>query len=518
MTTETHYTRAAEPLHVEFVGVSKRFGSLQALSEVSFAVPRGSVHCILGENGAGKSTLMNVLFGLVQPDQGELRVDGRAVHVRSALDARALRIGMVHQHFKLVPSLTVAENILLGQERVRGLFIDRARAEREVAELSQRYGLAINPKDRVENLSVGLRQRVEILKSLSYGAELLILDEPTAVLTPQEAEALFAVVAQMRSLGKTILLITHKVHEVMKVGDSLSVLRRGRLVATQPAQNLIPGEISTLMVGREVSQTLERPPQGVGAVVLKVGGLSARSEQGREVLAEIGFELRRGEILGIAGVEGNGQTELVEALAGLLKINRGSLTLDGQEVSRHSPRRRREAGLAHIPEDRLDRGVSPGESVAANMTATHLAAPRFARGGLLNLNQIRRWVGEQIRRYDVRGGGAETPMRSLSGGNMQKVVLARELESDPKVLLAAQPTRGLDVGATEFVHRALLAARQCGCGVLLVSADLDEVLKLSDRIVVMYKGRMVGELEAGADPAEVGLYMTGLKGKEPVGV
>ncbi|MBX5463978.1 MAG: ABC transporter ATP-binding protein [Clostridia bacterium] len=503
------------PPVVEMRRISKFFGDLAANLAVDFETRAGEVHALLGENGAGKTTLMNILFGMLEPDEGEIRVHGRPVRLQSPLDARRQRIGMVHQHFKLVPSLTVAENIFLGQERTRGPFVDLRRAREEVARLAERYGLAVDPAARVDRLSVGVRQRVEILKALSYDAEVLILDEPTAVLTPQETQELFRIVRGFAAMGKAVVFITHKLHEVKEVADRLTVMRQGRKVATMATGEASEDEIARLMVGRDVQMRVPKAPARPGEPVLEVRGLWGLSDQDRPAVRDVTFDVRRGEIVGIAGVEGNGQSELVEILAGLRPAAAGRILLLGRDVTRAGVAERRRAGLAHVPEDRMERGVSPRASVQENLAAGHYEASGLARHGLVDLRRLRSWAEELLRSYDVRGATLASPVASLSGGNIQKVVLAREIALQPELLIAAQPTRGLDVGATEFIHRNLVAERDRGRAILLVSAELSEVLSLSDRILVMYRGAIVGRFHAGeADEEELGLYMMGVKRQE----
>ncbi|MDI3341454.1 MAG: ABC transporter ATP-binding protein [Sphaerobacter sp.] len=503
------------PPLVEMRRITKFFGELVANDAVDFEARAGEVHALLGENGAGKTTLMNILFGMLQPDEGEILVQGRPVRLQSPLDARRHRIGMVHQHFKLVPSLTVAENIFLGQERTRGPFVDLRRANEEVARLAERYGLAVEPAVRVERLSVGVRQRVEILKALSYDAQVLILDEPTAVLTPQETQELFRIVRGFAEMGKAVIFITHKLHEVKEVADRLTVMRQGRKVATLSTGEASEHEIARLMVGREVLFRVEKDPARPGEPVLQVRGLCGLSDQKTPAVRNVSFDVRRGEIVGVAGVEGNGQSELIEILAGLRPATAGRVTLLGRDITRAGVAERRRAGLAHVPEDRMDRGVSPKASVQENLAAGHYGASALARRGVLDLRRIRAWAQELLQRYDVRGASLSLPVGSLSGGNVQKVVLAREIALAPQFLMAAQPTRGLDVGATEFIHKTLVAERDRGRAILLVSAELSEVMSLSDRILVMYRGEIVGEFDAAAaDENELGLYMMGVKRQE----
>jgi ABC-type uncharacterized transport system ATPase subunit/ABC-type uncharacterized transport system permease subunit len=497
---------------LELRHITKRFGDFVADDDVSLRVEYGEVHALVGENGAGKSTLMNVCFGILQPTSGEIWVDGDQVVMASPTTARHHGLGMVHQHFKLVPSLTVAENVFLGAEPTSRGMLDRRRMVRELSEVSERYGLLVDPKAHVVDLSAGQRQRVEVLKALYFDARVLILDEPTAVLTPQETDALFGVLRDLVGDDRAVILITHKLREVKAVSDRFSVLRRGKCVATDVTRDFTEHDIATLMVGREVSLSRTTPPplSRVDAPsVLRCENLVVLDRDGRPVVDNVSLDLRCGEITGIAGVEGNGQTELVEALAGLRSAATGSVRLAGRDIATASPAQRRDLGLAHVPEDRLAAGVSGAATVQDNLTGGYLSSNLFHRG-VLRAKAASQWAAELIARYDIRGAAPATAVRNLSGGNIQKVVLARELESNPAVLLAAQPTRGVDIGATEFVHRQLREARDRGAAVLLVSADLGELLAVSDRIVVMYRGQTVAEFA----PAEelvprIGLAMAG---------
>ena len=497
---------------LELKGITKRFGPLVANDHVDLEIREGEIHALVGENGAGKTTLMNVLFGILHPDEGEIVLRGRSVTISSALAAAQLGIGMVHQHFKLVPSLTAAENIFLGREPGAGPMLHPADTFKAAAELSQRYQLEINPRTRVRELSVGQQQRVEILKALSYDANLLILDEPTAVLTPQEADELFRVVRELRSRGKTVILITHKLNEVRAVADRFTVMRDGKKVATVATGEATEADIAKMMVGREVLFRISKPDVEPGPPVLRVQGLSGSRLDGSEAVRDVSFEVRAGEILGIAGVEGNGQRELAEFICGLRRPTAARIEIGGADQSRASVRQRRQAGLVFIPEDRLDRGVSATMSIAENLAPTHYQRDGLSRFGIVSPSKLRRWSRGLINRFDIRNAAPGTPVQSLSGGNMQKVVLARELTTEPLVLLAAQPTRGLDVGATEGVHRTLLEQRSAGRGILLISSELSEVLSLSDRILVMYRGQVVHEV-AGVEATEesLGLYMMGIK-------
>ncbi len=501
---------------LELRGITKRFGHLVANDHVDLQVAEGEIHALVGENGAGKTTLMNVVFGLVHPDEGDILLRGTPVTIRSPLAAARHGIGMVHQHFKLVPSLTAAENIFLGREPGNGPMLDGPEALRKAAELAERYGLTIDPATRVRFLSVGQQQRVEILKALSYDAHLLILDEPTAVLTPQETEELIQVVHELRTRGKTVIFITHKLNEVRAVADRFSVMRDGRRIATLSTGEATEADIARMMVGREVLFRVTKPDVVPGQPVLEVTGLNGLRVDGTEAVRDVSLEVREGEIVGIAGVEGNGQSELAEFVCGLRPPTAGKVFIDGREVTRADVVQRRAAGLAFVPEDRMDRGVSGPMSVSENLAATHYLDPGLSRFGVVAPGRLRRWTRALIGRFDIRNANPATPVHALSGGNIQKVVLARELSTEPKVLVAAQPSRGLDVGATEAVHRTLVEQRSQGRAILLISSELSEILSLSDRILVMYRGRVVHETNArDATDEGLGLYMMGLKSDHP---
>jgi ABC-type uncharacterized transport system ATPase subunit/ABC-type uncharacterized transport system permease subunit len=498
---------------IELRHITKAFGDFVADDDVSLRVERGEVHALVGENGAGKTTLMNVCFGILQPQSGDILVDGARTVMSSPTTARQHGIGMVHQHFKLVPSLTVAENVFLGAEpSTRYKSLDRSYMNRELAAVSERYGLKVNPAEPVRRLSAGLRQRVEILKALYFQATVLILDEPTAVLTPQETEGLFKVLRDLVADGRSVIFITHKLPEVKAVSDRFTVMRRGRLVTTGNTRDYSEHEIATLMVGREVSLARTAPvPEArtQTATVLRVSDLVVQDQDGRSVVDGVSFDLRAGEITGIAGVEGNGQTELVEALAGLRGTAKGQVELVDVDLTHASPAYRRDHGLAHVPEDRLATGVATTSTVQDNLSGGYLRSNLF-RFGVLRQSRAERWSAGLIERYDVRGARPSVLVGNLSGGNMQKVVLARELESAPVALLASQPTRGLDIGATEFVHQQLRENKERGAGVLLVSADLSELLAVSDRLLVMYRGRIVAEFPPDEDLVpRIGLAMAG---------
>ncbi len=494
-------------------GITKRFPGVLANDCVDFEAAVGEVHALLGENGAGKSTLSNILTGLYRPDEGEIALYGRRVHFSSPRDALDAGIGMVHQHFRLVTPFTVAENVILGDHRgeSRRFLVHPRAIERRVAQLGERYGLAVDPRARIWQLSVGEQQRVEILKALYREARILILDEPTAVLTPQEADALFETMRAMASEGRTIVFISHKLHEVTAVSDRITVLRGGRAVATVDAAQATLHSLAALMVGREL-EGLRRPEEHapLGGVVLELDELWAQGDRGAPAVKGVSLGVRRGEIVGVAGVAGNGQRELAEAITGLRMCSRTSVRVDGRTLRGGDPREAIAAGIAYVPEDRLGTGVAPSLPIASNVALKSYRGGDVTRGPLLRLRRIRDRALELIRRYDVKAPGPGTPARQLSGGNLQKVVIAREFSGEPRILIAAAPTRGLDVGAIETVHTYLRDAATNGVGILLISEDLDEILALADRVAVMYEGQIVGEVDAGrATTEELGLMMAG---------
>ena len=496
-------------MELELRGITKRYGPLVANDGISLSVAPGQVHALLGENGAGKTTLMNVLYGLTQPDEGEILIDGKPAKFGSPRDAIAAGIGMVHQHFMLVPVFTVAENVTLGIEEVgpAGL-LDRRKTRRDVADLSHRYGLDVDPDALVEELPVGLQQRVEIVKALVRQANVLILDEPTAVLTPAETEELFRIIRQLKDGGTSIIFISHKLREVQAIADTITVLRRGKVVGqrTPPATE---DDLATLMVGRDVQLRVSKTPAEPGEVVLSVDDLTVADDQGGLPVKGLSFDVRAGEILGIAGVQGNGQTELCEALMGLLPTVGGSVTLNGRDLTRASPRARLRAGVAYVPEDRKEDGLVGSFSVAENLILDTYNRPPFASGVNLNLPAIRANATALIEEFDVRTGSPATPAGTLSGGNQQKVILAREVGREHKVLIASQPTRGLDVGSIEFVHRRIVEQRDHGVAVIIVSSELDEIYALADRIAVMYEGEITGFRDPDVPTAELGRLMAG---------
>lgn len=501
------------PPAIELLGISKRFGAVAATKDVSLAVAAGSIHGIVGENGAGKSTLMSILYGFYEADAGEITIAGEPRRIRSSADAIAAGIGMVHQHFMLVETLSVAENVLLGAEGGPLLKGGLSQVRAALARLSQDYGLSIDPDAIVGELSVGLQQRVEILKALYRGAEILILDEPTAVLTPPEADQLFALLRALKAQGKTVVLITHKLREIMDVTDRVSVMRRGEMVAHVATSETSPPALAEAMVGRRVLLRVEKQRREPGPPVLEAVGLSCRDARGTEVLRDVDLTLHAGEIVGIAGVAGNGQSELLELLAGLIQPSRGVIRLDGQILAaadRH-PARLRERGLIHIPEDRQRSGLIAAFPAAENAILGYQYDPAFGAGPLLSPARIDAHARQAFAAYDVRPPDPALKTAKFSGGNQQKIVLAREIERQPRVLLVGQPTRGVDIGAIEFIHRRLLELREAGVAILLVSVELEEVMALSDRILAMCGGRITGE-RAGevADERDLGLLMAGV--------
>lgn len=493
-------------------GLTKRFGSFTANDRLDLDIRRGEIHAILGENGAGKSTLMNMLSGLIEPDEGEILFNGAPVRFDSPRAAMRAGIGMVHQHFMLVPALTAAENVMIGLKQGRGPLFRKRQACRDIERLSERFGLRIDPRRKVQELSVGQQQRVEIVKTLYRGAEFIILDEPTAVLTPPEVEELIVILRRLREQGKTIVFISHKLQEVMSVCDRVSVLRSGQLVASRDIASTSASELAALMVGRELKPVSNRTARRQGQTHLKMKEVHAPAPGGQP-LQGVSLELREGEILGIAGVDGNGQRELCEALLGLLPIASGEVELGGKRLERPNPRRLAELGVGYIPEDRHREGLCLDLTIGESLIAKSYRSAPFSRFGLLRRLEIRQAAEQAVQSFRVRTPGLSKPVRALSGGNQQKVVLARELMLEPSLLLAMQPTRGMDVGAAEHVRERLLAERERGCAVLLLSTELEELLALSDRIAVMYQGRLLGQLERGEfDAGRIGMWMAGMEG------
>ncbi|MHB8928929.1 MAG: ABC transporter ATP-binding protein [Bacillota bacterium] len=496
---------------VEMLGITKRFPGVLANDRIDFTVRAGQVHALLGENGAGKSTLMSVLTGLYRPDQGEIRVHGQPTVLRSPGDAIALGIGMVHQHFRLVRPFTVAENVVLG-DRSQGFIYRRREVRRKIEELSSRYGLRVDPTAKVWQLSVGEQQRVEVLKALYRGAGILILDEPTAVLTPQEARELYRTLRRMAEQGQAVVFITHKLEEVMEAADVITVLRGGRNVATVPKAETNPRELARLMVGRELSPDQPKGAVEHGGTVLDLRGVHALNDKGLPALRDLSLTVRAGEIVGVAGVAGNGQRELAEAITGLRRVQKGKVLIGGVDLTNRSPREIIDAGVSHIPEDRLGMGLVPGLGVHDNVILKDYRLPPICSGSLLKPKAIHGRAMELVERFDVKVADLDSPVRLLSGGNLQKLLLAREISARPKLIVAMLPTRGLDVGATAAIHRMLLAQRAAGAAILFASEDLDEILQLSDRIAVICGGRIMGEMPAeGADVEEIGLLMAGAR-------
>jgi len=483
---------------------------------VNFSVRHGEIHALVGENGAGKSTLMKILYGLERPTSGQITLNGQTVQFKSPLDAIAATIGMVHQNFMLIPSFSVAQNIVLGMEPTQRKLINTTELKRATDELSQKYGLHVEADAIIESINVGMRQRVEILKILYRGAEILILDEPTAVLTPQETKDLFRSVRSLVDQGKTVIFITHKLREVKEISDRVTVMRRGEMVGTVNTSEVTREDLARMMVGREVLLSVDKPPQNRGDSVLKVNDLTYISDTGQAMLKDVSFTVHAGEILGIAGVEGNGQTELVEVLSGLRQATTGTAIIGGNNVLNKGPRNVRKARVAHIPEDRLTNGLALGASIDENIIVDRYFDPPFRKGISIDGKVVVELGKKLIKEFDIRTPNGQLPVSSLSGGNMQKVIVAREFSSDPDLLIASQPTRGIDVGATEFVRQQLVEKRTQGTAVLLVSADLAEVMSLSDRIIVMYEGEITGVFLNAAEVSEeeLGLYMLGIERKE----
>jgi general nucleoside transport system ATP-binding protein len=499
---------------LELRNITKRFGNVLANDAVNVKVTSGTIHAIVGENGAGKSTAMRIAYGFYTADSGEIVIDGQVREIRTPHDAIALGVGMVHQHFMLVEPMTVAENIVLGAEPGSAASLDLRKAAAEIRKVSDEFKLAVNPNATIETLSVGQQQRVELLKALYRHAQLLILDEPTAVLTPQEVDEFFAILRRMREQGKTIVIITHKLSEVLAISDNVTVMRDGRVVGDLKTSETNAAELARLMVGREVLLRVEKPEAKPGATLFAVRDLSILGRDGSKRVDNVSFAVRAGEIVGIAGVEGNGQTELIEALAGLIPGSHisGKMTFEGRDITQLDARQRKELGIAHVPEDRHRRGLLLDFSLAENtILGVHYRKPAVSGNGiLLDEKGIQRRTEQVIRDFDVRPPNPLLPARALSGGNQQKLIIGREFELPPKLLLVSQPTRGVDIGAIEFIHRKIVAMRDAGCAVLLVSAELEEVTALSDRLLVIHNGQIVGEVDPKvATNEEIGLMMTG---------
>ena len=504
-----------ETFAVEMLHITKRFPGIIANDDITLQLRKGEIHALLGENGAGKSTLMSVLFGLYQPEEGEIRKDGKTVQINDPNDANALGIGMVHQHFKLVECFTVLENIILGVEDTKHGLLQTQKAREKVVALSKKYGLHVDPDAIIENISVGMQQRTEILKMLYRDNEILIFDEPTAVLTPQEIEELLQIMKNLAAEGKSILFISHKLNEIMAVADRCSVLRKGKYIGTVDIANTTKDELSRMMVGRDVEFAVQKVEAKPADVVLEVQGLTVASKVHKNnAVKDVSFQVRSGEIVCIAGIDGNGQSELVYGISGLEKPVSGTVTLLGKNITNAPIRQRSVSGMSHIPEDRHKHGLVLDYTLEDNMILQRYFEPEFtSKAGFLRRKNIRSYAERLIGQYDVRSGqGPITIARSMSGGNQQKAIIARELDKDPRLLIAVQPTRGLDVGAIEFVHKQIVAQRDAGKAVLLVSLELDEVMTLSDRILVMYEGEIVGQLDPKTTTVEeLGLYMAGAR-------
>jgi simple sugar transport system ATP-binding protein len=496
---------------LEMRGIVKRFPGVLANDHVNFDVRAGEIHALLGENGAGKSTLMKILYGLYQPDEGEILLNGKAIHIESPLDSIGHGIGMIHQHFMLVDNLTVAENVALGLRSSRPPLIDLRQVKQRICDLTEHYRLQVNPDAVISDLAVGQQQRVEIIKALYRGAALLVLDEPTAVLTPQEVTDLFVILRQMAHDGHALVFISHKLHEILELTDRVTVLRNGRMVGMRPTAGATRAELARMMVGRDIGFLQAPPENALGPPRLTLEKVSALGSRKQPILSEVSLEVRSGEILGVAGVSGNGQRPLAEIITGLRGVSAGRIFLDGREITTLSPAARIGAGLAYIPEERMHDGVVKEFTVAENLILRSYDGAPIARRSFFNFDQIARFSRSLVERFQVKTPTIDTPVKSLSGGNVQKLILARELALEPRLLIAAQPTRGVDVGASEYIHQRLLEQRRNGTAILLISEDLDEVLALSDRIAVMFEGKIVGVLNRSEASAEkLGLLMAGV--------
>ncbi|MDE6950534.1 MAG: ABC transporter ATP-binding protein [Lachnospiraceae bacterium] len=503
---------------IEMLNITKEFPGIRANDNITLQLKKGEIHALLGENGAGKSTLMSILFGLYQPTSGTIKKNGKEVKINTPNDANDLNIGMVHQHFKLVECFSVLDNIILGVEPSKGLFLEKRGAREKVLQLSDKYGLKVDPDALISDITVGMQQRTEILKMLYRDNEVLIFDEPTAVLTPQEISELMKIMKNLAQEGKSILFITHKLNEIMEVADRCTILQKGRYIGTVDIDKTSKEELSRMMVGRNVNFSVEKEQAKPGETVLKVEHMTVPSKaHDNNAVKDISFNVRKGEIVCIAGIDGNGQSEFVQGLTGLEKITAGRLIFNGRDIAKASIRERSKCGMSHIPEDRHKHGLVLDYSLEQNMVLQRYWQPEFQSAGFIKSKAIREYSDRLIEEYDVRSGqGSITIARSMSGGNQQKAIIAREIDKDPDLLVAVQPTRGLDVGAIEFIHKQLVAQRDQGKAVLLVSLELDEVMDVSDRILVMYEGELVGQLDPKKITVEeLGLYMAGAK-RDPV--
>lgn len=497
---------------IEMLGIRKEFNGFVANDDITLQLAKGEIHALLGENGAGKSTLMNVLFGLYQPEAGVIKVNGKDVHITNPNIANDLGIGMVHQHFMLVDTFTVTENIVLGNEPKKFGTVNMKQAEQKVRALSEQYGLAVDPSAKIADISVGMQQRVEILKTLYRGAEILIFDEPTAVLTPQEIKELIQIMRALIKEGKSIILITHKLKEIMEVCDRVTVIRKGKGIGTVNVTETNPNHLASLMVGRDVTFTTEKKEAVPAENVLEIRGLSVNDSRGVQAVRELNLDVRAGEIVGICGVDGNGQSELIEAITGLRKISNGTVMLNGKNITSFKPRKVTESGVAHIPQDRHKHGLVLDYPIGVNMVLQTYYQKPFSKTGIMNYKEVYKKAASLIKEFDVRTPSETTLARALSGGNQQKAIIGREIDRDPDLLIAAQPTRGLDVGAIEFIHRRLIEQRDNGKAVLLLSFELDEIMNVSDRIAVIYEGQIVAVVHPKeTTEQELGLLMAGSK-------
>ncbi len=501
------------------LNITKEFPGIIANDDITLRLKRGEIHALLGENGAGKSTLMSVLFGLYRPEKGVIKKNGEVVDIKDPNDATALGIGMVHQHFKLIDVFSVLDNIILGAETTKLGFLQKKEAKKQVMELSEKYGLKVDVNAKVEDITVGMQQRVEILKMLYRENEILIFDEPTAVLTPQEIDELMNIMRSFKEEGKSILFITHKLNEIMAVSDRVTVLRKGKCIGTVNTADVTKQELSTMMVGRPVQLEVVKEPAQPKEVVLSVENLTVPSKiHKNNAVKDVSFDVRAGEIVCIAGIDGNGQTELIQGITGLEPVKSGKITLCGENITHSSIKKRNKTGISHIPEDRHKHGLVLKNTLEENLVLQRFDEKRFQKMGFIKFGEVRKYADELIERFDVRSGqGAVTTAASMSGGNQQKAIIAREIDREKPLLIAVQPTRGLDVGAIEYIHSQLVSERDKGAAILLVSLELDEVLSLSDRILVMYEGEIVGEVDPkNTTPEELGLYMSGAKRKGEV--